>query len=800
MSALSGPRVDTASDADALFVNRFIKKDTDVTNEDDAVEFRRWKEQELEDERATGEWRMEALATKARREKDRKRLRKVKEEIWQCCIDSSDRDLNYYPHPSAFTINLGQKFQNVVRTRLLSLEFPNVLNVVNGSNNTLTWINLEDVDLGFPVYSITIPTGTYNYRALETQLNLQLHSSDLKRRDGNGTPHFFVVTLDGATDKVSFSSIIPQATVSDPLQVQKDTNRIRVTAHNHGFVTGDSVRVLGVQGILGGISAAELNGSFIITVPLISGTPSADYFEYEVANVARGASNNMNGGGKSVQIGKEAPFQFTFQENPTNASRLLGFPPENSSLPIPDSYLQTYTVQVSDVVTGEMTLIVAIGHGLTVGDRIYLRNFIVSPSIYAAVAHRGEFYVHAVVSPDVFVIDYATTYVSDVSFASISTRIVTMYMPNHGFNRIAEFSCVDGRVHVVSLFPHNLNIGQKIFVRCDLSRVRDFAGAFVVVDVLDDDAAVLVPVMAVTSPSIDGQAPVDIVSQTVDPTDGSVIIVTGSATGLAVGEQAQLVARGLTLPLKQSQVLVTKIISETSFIIEQLANPMGAFDIPLNASPDGILRDGILLNDQDFTLYNVSPVGGLTTRDLSDTRFSVRTVLSPDYFVFTTLTGFANFFDLGGGQMRISSSAHGWRGTQTNDQATGQVYRPMALTGDTYCFLRVPSLGKHSTIINTGSVTNILGKVQLTAPPVTTLFNTAVSGSLEFRDGPLPSLSTIDFQWVDKTGRELDFGQFQWSCVLEIISLNTTDEYNFQPVRVYVPDPVDQLVSHHNST
>ncbi len=783
MSSLSGPTVDTFSDATTLFVNKFVKVDTDVTDEDQASDFRRWKEQQIVDEKASGSARVQELEMEARRAADRRSLRQVKEESWQCCIDSGDRDTNLYPQPSSFSINMGQTFQNVIRARLISLEFPNVLNVVNKGHCTLTWINLEDVDLDFPVYSISIPTGNYNYRTLETQLNNQLHSSALKRRNGLGTPHFFLVKLDGETDKVSFSSIIPQATGDNPIQTIKDTNRVRVTAKSHGFVTGDTVRVLGAQGALGGISPSELNGAFVVTVPVINGVSSNDFFEYEVANVARGgSSSNLSGGGKSVQIGKEAPFQFTFQHDPTNASSLLGFPSENSSLEIPYSYLQTYTIPVDEVLTGETTLIVARDHRLMVGDRIYLNDFVVSPSIYSSITHRGEFYVHRVISPDVFEIDFASTYISDVSSATIGTRIVTMCLPGHGFNRIVELSCqASGKTLVETLIPHNVAVGQTLFIRCML---YNFSGAFTVTDILDDDQFLAVPMLSTNGVSILSQS---------DNGSGSIQMITSGAHGYVTGDTAIISATTLALPLTTTSVLITKVISDTTFIIDVPVEPLGAYVIPVDMAVDGVLRDGSLMSHQDFTLYNASSVGGLSERDLNRTLFTVREVLTPDYFVFTTHTGFSKFIDRGGGSMRINSLTMGWRGTQSNDQATGSVYRPIALTGASYCFLRVPSLGRHSTIINTGPVTNILSKVQLTAPPVMTLFNTAVSGSLEFRDGPLPNLSMIDFQWVDKAGVELEFGHFQWSCVLEITTLNTVNNYNFQPVRVYVPDPVDQM-------
>jgi hypothetical protein len=767
--------MNTWSDAEALYKNRFISTGFGQVTNAQSLDFRQFRDKQLQAEAPTE--RVQPPKTPAN-SLARRRLIQTAETNWQINIDSRDRDKSAYPDASSFTIYLGSTFENVVRLQVLSIEFPNVANVINPSNNVISWINEEDEDLGYPVYSVTIPPGSYSYASLQETLNRLMHSANVKRRGGTGAPHYFIVTLDQNTDKVSFTSIVAQETQENPIQVTLNSNVITFFAPGHGFETGDQVWVLNALGPIAGITTDELNGVFTITAV------SPDIFSYEVASQARGPTSVMQGGGKTVEIGKEAPFQFLFRSQPRNLADNLGFPLEDSALRVPQAYLQTLTLPVTGVIPGYPMQIVSFRHGLEAGDRVFLENFQVVPSVYASDQHRGEFIVTGVPSPDIFQVDFTCSWVSDVSSAIVYTRVVTAYVPSHGFNSVFSLSqAAADQLQLQTFLPHNKSVGQELWI----DSPGYIAGSFLVTSVLDADLLQATPKLRLAG----GQA---ILSAALDSTTGLTLVTTEASHGLSTGQTVVVEPYSLSVPLSVSSYVVQQTFNPTAFYL-QAQGPLGAFNAP------GQGLDGMLLRDRHFYLSNVEPLGGLDAQDLNMMRFEVREILDENTFTFSTLTGYASLTDIGGGSaIRMNSLQLGWRGTQTNEDATGAVYKPIDLSADNYCFLTVPSLGKHSTMRNTGTVQNILSKVQLTAQPVTVLFNTAVSGAFEFNTGPVDRLDSVDFLWVDPSGNRLDFGYFDWSCTLQITTLDSYDELNWQPARVWVPDPLLQLEGHEPKT
>jgi hypothetical protein len=68
-------------------------------------------------------------------------------------IDTEDRDKDAYPEPNDMIIPFGKSFYNVKKIKLISMEFPNTDQVIRDTpvelkNNTITWQNEEDNDLG----------------------------------------------------------------------------------------------------------------------------------------------------------------------------------------------------------------------------------------------------------------------------------------------------------------------------------------------------------------------------------------------------------------------------------------------------------------------------------------------------------------------------------------------------------------------------------------------------------------------------------------------------------------------------
>lgn len=789
----AGPIVQTESEVGLKYRNEFVNRNVSEESDQKAVDFRKV----YESKKSKGEI---AEVTKAIRRGDsastklaRAKQVQVREATWDVCIDSGDRDMRLYPRASNFSILLGRVFENVVSLSLASLEFPNTTAVLNQSNNTLSWINQEDFDIGFPVYTVEIPFGTYTYASLQNKLNDLMHSTNIKRRGGTGPPHFFIVTLDRETDLVSFTSIVVQEASENPISVENGSNVITVKAPNHGFKTGDRVWLLNVQGDVAGVKMNELNGVFVVTIPIINGAFSTDTFQFEIATFARGVTNNRFGGGKSIQVGKEYPFQFVMQDRPTTAGGILGFPIENSSLTMPEAYLESQALPVSGVVPGYPLCIIVKDHGLRIGDHIHLDNFMVSPSVYADPSHRGDFTVIDVLSDDMFSVDFATAWVTDVSRASVQTRIMTMYMPSHGYNMITQcsFSPETNMFTVETYLANNVRVGQEIWLTAD-NVVR---GVCVVQEVSTYDTFRASPKFRLVQ---DAESPENIIIsfQIIGNQQPAETLVTFSLDhGFLPGDAFQVATYNLTVDTIPQNYVVERAPTDKQVVV-RLDTPFGrlAFD---STSPLSTFT-GMLAPKQSFSLYNVEPFGGFEAQDLNSVEFFVRDVLDADTLTFSTRTGHANMSDRGGGsKMRVNSLNVGWRGTQTNAQATGTVFKRMNLTGYNYCYLRLPTYGRYSTMLSTGPVDRVFSKVQLVAPPVTTLFNTNISGKLEFRNGPLDRLREMDFQWVDALGVELDFGNFNWSCTMQITCLENVDLGNFQPTSKWLLDPLDLEKANH---
>uniref|UniRef100_A0A6C0H7G1 Uncharacterized protein n=1 Tax=viral metagenome TaxID=1070528 RepID=A0A6C0H7G1_9ZZZZ len=260
-------------------------------------------------------------------------------------IDSRDRDIVLYSKPNHFKIFLGKTFYNVKSIRLASVEFPNTNAVINSNNNRIYWRNQEDIDANiidsvtatYPVYNVSLRVGSYISTTLQTEITSKLGS--IKRRNKTGDYHYFTVSLDLDTDIVTVTSLLLTQAGNNPLTVTSGLGLVTVDAASHGFQTGDIVYIVDVKS-LAGINSTTLGGAHEIT------RLNADQFQYEV-NIKAG--DTARGGGNTVKIGRKAPFQLLFGENPYTIAPNVGFPIENSSKRI-DTYIKSidniYLVQV----------------------------------------------------------------------------------------------------------------------------------------------------------------------------------------------------------------------------------------------------------------------------------------------------------------------------------------------------------------------------------------------------------------------------------------------------------------------
>ncbi len=461
------------SGTELLFANEFVKSSYADLPEDHVQRYR----EHVDKKRADDERKFKIEAARGTRSDHnpddpnvkpiassfpQARYKLVRRKIY---VDSRHRDVVKYPDASDFVISWGRIFHNVSQMRLVSLEFANVVQSVNRRNNVVPWVNEEDIRLPYVnPYIKAIPPGSYNLSQINTELTAQLRKA---RRNGGqltseGKPapfHYFIVTTNEETNYVGFTSIVANPANSNPVNTIAGSTKVIFKSEAHGYDNDERIHIIGVMGIVGGVLASDINGPYIIT------KIDDNSFSFEMDTVAQ---TSQTGGGTLARSGREAKFQFLFGSTMNPLASVLGFPVENSSETIIEANPLTSIVRkISAVVlvpTEGIVRIISVEHRLKPGDRIYLNNFHVSPSIYENDQHRGIFRVFRVPSPDVIEINYTTEHISDVSEAFIGTQMVRMHYPNHRFNRIVSITQKSTNVVLVqTLFQHDFD--EKSFVR-----------------------------------------------------------------------------------------------------------------------------------------------------------------------------------------------------------------------------------------------------------------------------------------------------------------------------------------------
>ncbi|KAJ3352331.1 hypothetical protein GGF32_003819 [Allomyces javanicus] len=364
-----------------------------------------------------------------------------------------------YPDASDFIIPLPSVLSNVTRIRFIANVFPNVDQAINPGNNTLRWINKEDLDLGYPEYKVTITSGSYRTLAnLQAQIELQVNSVQCKRRAGTGVPHYFIIPTNG-------------------IQTVRGYGIVTVTQPNHGYIDGETIEIIGIRGSVGGIPSSVLNGRFQISLR------GPDQFSYEVASIATATEE---GGGAVIKSGREVDWQLIGQYDNTILGP-LGFRVENSSVTFPaNSVLMSRTQPITGIQqSGRFLHIICPNHGLRVQDTVYLHEFYVSPTVYDNV-RRGIFTVANVLTPDVFAVEYTVDSVTSIKFAFVGTQVIHVSFPNHGLNRIVDIQQVTpGTIEVTMLLPHKLAAGDTVCVSQSNS-TPSIDGKYTIQNVQDD--------------------------------------------------------------------------------------------------------------------------------------------------------------------------------------------------------------------------------------------------------------------------------------------------------------------------
>lgn len=372
-------------------------------------------------------------------------------------IDSRDRDHTAFPKASSFELFMRKPFRNIHKVTLASTELPNTDDVIKDTpaelrNNVISWVNGEDGDIGFPVYSAYVRPGSYSALTLQSEMSERMNL--VKTRAETGPFHTFNVKVDIDTNVVTFTRLSNRQLPFNGFTFTAGSSVVDVALLSHGLRIGDEIFISGVRGIVGSITASVLNNNFIV-----SNVIDVDHFQFEVSATA---TVSADGGGTSTYIGRATPFKLLFGQRQGTIGRLIGFPEENSSTPLNQTDpFAPYVISVTDVQIGYPTVFVSPNHGLRRGMLVRIQGLVTLPSLTDEV----PFAVYSVPDVNTFVLNIRTTGIQPESIPNtfICTERVTVRFPGHGFNSIVgitESPSQIGAVRCVTLLPHLLVTGD----------------------------------------------------------------------------------------------------------------------------------------------------------------------------------------------------------------------------------------------------------------------------------------------------------------------------------------------------
>ena len=283
------------------------------------------------------------------------------------------------------------------------------------------------VDLGYPQYSVSIKPGNYTATTLADQISLDM--GRVRRRLGKDTDipqeqfHKFVVSVNLDTDVMTIDSVRVTQLPNNPISTIASSTTITVNQINHGYKTGDRIKMLGIK-TLAGIAGSTLNGDFIINVTGLNS------FTYEV--VTR-AGETAEGGGNTVLSGKDAPFRLLFDTENTLIQFNIGFPNEDSSEPVGvTDPLTTKTIEdivAIDILPSDMLRFTTTNpHGLSAATVITISKItlpVTGDAIFTTSTAHGM-----TVSTLVTIRGTTTTPVVDGTYLATPTGVSTFIIPD----------------------------------------------------------------------------------------------------------------------------------------------------------------------------------------------------------------------------------------------------------------------------------------------------------------------------------------------------------------------------------
>jgi len=218
-----------------------------------------------------------------------------------------------YPNQNNYEIELDRKYENVSQIALISSEFVNSEEIVKGSSfgsiqNNIVKIQLEGTDT--TIYSQELIEGNYDANTFSSMINNEL--SKIVTNSGQLT---FECSISIDTGKLTLKNFLKN-NLSKALSVTQDSNIITVSHVNHGFLTGQIIKILNASNADTIVSTDINNIEHIITVI------DSNSYKFNVASTAQRSASNK--GGKTIQILKPQSYKLLFSQENT-AVDLFGF-------------------------------------------------------------------------------------------------------------------------------------------------------------------------------------------------------------------------------------------------------------------------------------------------------------------------------------------------------------------------------------------------------------------------------------------------------------------------------------------
>lgn len=442
--------------------------------------------------------------------------------------------------------------------------------------------------------------------------------------------------------------------------------------------------------------------------------------------------------------------------------------------------LTTFTFNITDIIPGTITTFVCPGHGLNAGDTVKFYNVYTAPSVLNK--NSGVFTILSVPDSNSFTIDFQTTsFTADTitnGTAYIGVQVVQVTMPSHGFNKVISIS--NGYTPVIATSILNdtdyINyIYKAIIITSTPHRLADGTNVTIVGSNCTPTIDGNYTMTLIDNTSFEVTLPFDL---TANGTNATITLAAMTANvttllphGLSDGSKVRIMQTNsipsLDSALSNNGAYVATVLSPTTFQI--------TFGRTLQTPG----TSGIIGMNHNFYLYSAVDVGGITSSILNGAKYTVRDIIDANQFTFNAGDYSSKAESGGGDNVYISSLFHGFSGVQQNTK-NSLLNRSINLEGENYAFLCCPQLG---TMMNTGDVTNIFGRITLDQSPGSMVF-AFLSNPKEFDTVPLDKLSELEFSVVNHNGSLYEFSDLDFGFCLEITEVvDYTESFNYSSRR-----------------